>query len=211
MPEWLKNLSPRDKVFVLGGGALVLFFLVRTVTGGTSSDAGVLGDQSQATAQAEQNFEQTTTQAIQANNQAIQEALSSQSKALLQMMSGFQESQTKSFDSLETALQSQQTNNQSAISELLSKMSVPVSYPATVTTPVVVQTPTVPTTSKSSGGGISSSMTQYNTIGGGTTDTKPANTTLANGNTIKYDNGPHGWTEYNSSGQAVRAGTASPY
>jgi len=52
---------------------------------------------------------------------------------------------------------------------------------------------------------------KYNLIGGGATSIKPQDTMIANGNVIKYDNGPHGWTEYDTSGKGIRWGTASPY
>lgn len=134
--EWIKSLSPRDKVLVLGGGALILLLLIRAISGNkTSTDAGVLGDQSQATAQAEQKFEADVTQAMAANTQQTQDALAAQAKAmqdttqgLLQMMSGFQETQQKNFTDLEQTLTTATTNQNSQISNLLSQMSRPVQY-----------------------------------------------------------------------------------
>lgn len=133
--EWLKNLSPRDKVLVIGGGALVLLFLFRTLTGNKTPDAGASIDQSQATAQAEQRFEQNMTQALQQNNQALQEALTTQTQGLLQMMSGFQERQTKTFSDLETTLQTASTTQNNSIANLLSQMSKPINYAAPASTP----------------------------------------------------------------------------
>ena len=126
--EWLKNLSPRDKVLVIGGGALVLLFLFRTLTGNKTPDAGTSIDQTQATAQAEQQFEQNVTQALQQNNQAMQEALTAQTQGLLQMMSGFQERQTKAFSDLETTLQNNTTTQNSQIANLISQMARPIDY-----------------------------------------------------------------------------------
>lgn len=142
--EWLKNLSPRDKVLVIGGGALVLLFLFRTLTGNKTPDAGTSIDQTQATAQAEQQFEQNVTQALQQNNQAMQEALTAQTQGLLQMMSGFQERQTKAFSDLETTLQTATTTQNNQVSNLLSQMSKPIIYSS-------------PSSSQSGGGGGDSS------------------------------------------------------
>lgn len=180
-----------------------------------------------------QGYQDTETQALQglsqgftqtlANMQSQNQAMQTQFTQQLQASQAQTESTVQGLTQSIAAIQSQNStsinNLTSALADLKasSVAAQQVSYPQ-VTVPYVPYAPVAPVTYPQqqapavvSSSGNSNSVDHYNTIGGGSTSTKPANTTLNNGNTIKYDNGPHGWTEYNSSGDAVRWGTASPY
>lgn len=109
--EWFKNLSPRDKVLVIGGGALVLFFLFKALTGHSQT--------------AQTGYTQDTSNQ---NQTSPTDQTNGLTQGLLQMMSGFQQSQTQAFIQLEQTLQASAQNQQSQISTLISQMSKPINY-----------------------------------------------------------------------------------
>lgn len=235
LSETFGDMNAKEKTLVIGGAALVGYFLFRAVRGvssGTTVGTGAAvvdttAAQASQTATAATNAQTenlsklisdqnaATSKLISDQNAANAKAILDQNSTLATAVQGFQSDTEAHLATVQTnfnnALSQSQAANASAIQGLISQISAMKVVQPVAPTPSPIATSVSNFNSSSGSSNISSSHTAYNTIGGGTTSSKPSDVSLANGNTIKYDNGPHGWTEYNSSGDSVRAGTASPY
>ena len=226
--EWFNGLPTWGKVGVVaGGGGLVLFIWrpwQRSAPAPTAvssflpevSSGNPMGGQTQTDISGLLANERKTTEDMLSKFSSAQSAQQSASQASqADMLSKITASETNQANALHQEMTSQMT----AFNAIVASLDHPANHatdpvPVPHYTPPVVQpiyTPPIVQPLRNWTDYSSASQTQYNPIGGGSTDAKPANTTLANGNSIKYDNGPHGWTEYNSSGEGVRWGTSTPY
>jgi hypothetical protein len=136
MSEYLSNLSTKDKVLFIGGGALVLFLLVKSLAGGSApEDSGVLIDQSQAAAVAGQELKEDVQEALAAQAEqnadsaaALNEALVTQADNLLALFDGYKNSQHQEIAALQDTLEKSVDNQNDSISSLIKQMSKTPTY-----------------------------------------------------------------------------------
>jgi len=157
MSDFLANLSTKDKVIFLGGGALLLVFLFKAMTGNSSSSSAVPNGTDAAqqtandTAAAQEalaadvadrlnDVEADQADALEAMSQAQAVANSESQKNLTDMFTAFGKTQELSLTAINKTVSSQIVDQNQTISTLQSLLNKMARTPVYTAAPVAVKT-----------------------------------------------------------------------
>jgi len=222
LSEWFKGLPTWGKVGVVAGaGGLILYIWhpwgqsatapttvtseLPSVAGGSPSgtNSSVSSDISSMLA----SSQDATAKMLGVQQTQVADMMTAQAKTNADMLNTVKDAQTAQANAVHQEL----TDQKSAFNLIVASLDHPGNHytdPAPVPHYVA---PGAPPSMQNWSQYETADRNKYNLIGGGATSIKPPDTMIANGNVIKYDNGPHGWTEYDTTGKGIRWGTASPY